>query len=137
MCQSLCCGIGGTVERSSRSQPGREWHDDPADLFTQLYDALPDSLFRTPPHCLKKNATPASEHWSRILRTHSACIGLAPFQGTLRDDLMPGLRQVTKNRAIFYFLVDEAAGQVRVLATFFGGQDHLRRMLARIGRGDG
>ena len=50
-------------------------------------------------------------------------LGRAPFQGTLRADSLPGLRQVTKNRAVFHFLVDEAAGRVRILAGFFGGQD--------------
>ena len=42
---------------------------------------------------------------------------------------MPGLRTVTKDRAIFYFLVDE---EVRVLAVFFGGQAHQRAMLRRV-----
>ena len=57
----------------------------------------------------------------------------APFQGTLRPDLMPGLRNVTKDKAIFYFLVDEDAELIRVLAVFFGGQDHQRHMLLRLG----
>ena len=62
-------------------------------------------------------------------------LGRAPFQGTLREALRPGLRQVTRNRAVFYFEVEEAAGRVRVLAVFFGGQDHVARMLRRLGRG--
>jgi plasmid stabilization system protein ParE len=70
----------------------------------------------------------------RAIEDDMARLGGAPFQGTLREELMPGLRQVTRGRAIFYFLVDEEAGQVRVLAVFFGGQDHLARMLARVGR---
>jgi toxin ParE1/3/4 len=61
-------------------------------------------------------------------------LGRAPFQGTLREDLLPGLRQVTKDRAVFYFRVDEAATQVRILAVFFGGQDHVTHMLLRLGR---
>jgi plasmid stabilization system protein ParE len=64
-------------------------------------------------------------------------LGRAPFQGTLREDLRPGLRQVTKHRAVFYFTVDEAAERVRVLAVFFGGQDHLGLMLRRLGRACG
>ena len=48
-------------------------------------------------------------------------LGNAPLQGTLREALRPGLRQVTRNRAVFYFEVEEAAGRVRVLAVFFGG----------------
>src|ERR1700731_408107 len=31
-----------------------------------------------PPHCLKKKATPAARHWSRISQTHSGRIGRAP-----------------------------------------------------------
>jgi len=64
-------------------------------------------------------------------------LGAAPFQGTLREDLLPGLRQVTKNRAVFYFLIDADAGQVRILAIFFGGQDHRAQMLRRLGPGGG
>ena len=32
----------------------------------------------TPPHCLKKNGTSATWHWSRISVTHSRSIGRAP-----------------------------------------------------------
>ena len=44
---------------------------------------------------------------------------------------MPGLRRVTKDKAIFYFIVDEAKAHVNVFAIFYGGQDHQRRMLMR------
>jgi plasmid stabilization system protein ParE len=60
----------------------------------------------------------------------------APHQGTLRPQLAPGLRSVTKDRAIFYFTVDDDARVVRVLAVFFGGQDHQREMLRRLMRKD-
>lgn len=56
----------------------------------------------------------------------------APHQGTRRDDLLPGLRSVTKQRAIFYFDVAEDEKVVRVLAIFFGGQEHRRAMLKRL-----
>jgi plasmid stabilization system protein ParE len=59
-------------------------------------------------------------------------LGNAPHQGTLRPHLMAGLRNVTKDRAIFYFLVDEDARELRVLAVFFGGQEHQRAMLKRL-----
>jgi plasmid stabilization system protein ParE len=59
-------------------------------------------------------------------------LGEKPHQGTLRPELLPGLRSVTKQRAIFYFIVDEPKRQVRVLAVFFGGQDHQRQMLRRL-----
>jgi plasmid stabilization system protein ParE len=58
----------------------------------------------------------------------------APFQGTLLPTVAQGLRHVTKNRAIFYFDVDEEMQLVRVLAIFFGGQDHRRHMLKRLGQ---
>ena len=60
-------------------------------------------------------------------------LGRAPHQGTRRPDLLPDLRSVTKNRAILYFTVDDDQKQVRVLAIFFGGQDHQRAMLIRLG----
>ena len=59
-------------------------------------------------------------------------LGRAPHQGTLRPELLPGLRGVTKDRAVFYFATDDEAEVVRVLAVFFGGQDHQRRMLLRV-----
>jgi len=59
-------------------------------------------------------------------------LGKAPHQGTLLPKLMPSLRSVTKDRAIFYFTADDEARVVRVLAVFFGGQDHQRAMLKRL-----
>lgn len=70
----------------------------------------------------------------RVARIEAAMerLGKMPKQGTLRPNLMPGLRSVTKDRAIFYFTVDDEARMVRVLAVFFGGQDHQREMLKRL-----
>jgi len=59
-------------------------------------------------------------------------LGEVPFKGTLEPKLMGGLRHVTKNRAVFYFTVDETIETVRVLGVFFGGQDHRRHILVRI-----
>lgn len=56
----------------------------------------------------------------------------APFCGTVHDDILPGLRHVTLGRAIIWFDIDEDAQTLRVLAVFFGGQDHVRHMLARL-----
>lgn len=63
-------------------------------------------------------------------------LGLAPFQGTLWPELLPGLRWVTKSRTIFYFQVDEGRATVRVLAVFFGSQDHRMKMLLRLSAQD-
>ncbi|WP_353476627.1 type II toxin-antitoxin system RelE/ParE family toxin (plasmid) [Salipiger sp. H15] len=59
-------------------------------------------------------------------------LGRAPHQGTLRPELGAGVRHVTKDRAIFYFEVDDAAEELRILAVFFGGQDHDRHILLRL-----
>ena len=47
-------------------------------------------------------------------------------------DILPGLRHLTINRANFWFDVDEENESVRILAVFFGGQDHVRHMLTRL-----
>ena len=59
-------------------------------------------------------------------------LGAVPHQGTLRPELGAGIRSVTKGRAILYFDLDEAAETLRVLAVFYGGQDHVARMLVRL-----
>lgn len=59
-------------------------------------------------------------------------LGKAPLQGTLMPELLSGLRRVTKNQAIFYFDVVESEKTLRILAVFFGGQDHQRHMLKRL-----
>ncbi len=61
-------------------------------------------------------------------------LGELPHRGTLVPHLLPGLRRITQKRAILYFTVDDEARLVRVLAVFFGGQDHQREMLKRLGR---
>lgn len=68
----------------------------------------------------------------RMIEADMNALAQAPHQGMLRPEIMPGLRHVTKNRAIFYFDVDDANRIVRVLAIFFGGQDHQRHMLKRL-----
>jgi len=68
----------------------------------------------------------------RQIHTSMQSLGDAPHQGTLMPQLFPGLKSVTKDRAIFYFSVDGTKRVVRVLAVFFGGQDHQRRMLKRL-----
>ena len=59
-------------------------------------------------------------------------LGEIPHQGTLRPELLPGIRSVARNRTVFYFEVDDEPKRIRILAVFFGGQDHQRRMLKRI-----
>ena len=70
----------------------------------------------------------------RILDIRRAADRLSSFpnRGTLRDDILPGVRYVNIDRAIYWFDLDKAAGKVRILAVFFGGQDHVRHMLVRL-----
>lgn len=62
-------------------------------------------------------------------------IATAPHRGERHDDLLPGLRHLTLGRAVFWFDLDEDRQVVRILAIFFGGQDHQRHMLVRLLKG--
>ena len=48
------------------------------------------------------------------------------------DRRLPRIRFLAIARAIYWFDVDQTARKVRILAVFFGGQDHIRRMLVRL-----
>lgn len=76
----------------------------------------------------KKRATARIE----AIKAAIHALGALPHRGTRRDNLMRGMRSVTKQRAILYFTVDEEQRVVRVLAVFFGGQDHQNIMLRRL-----
>lgn len=54
-----------------------------------------------------------------------------PFRGTLWPDPLAELHWITENLAIFYLQMDETVALVRVLAVFFGGQDHRMKVLSR------
>ena len=64
--------------------------------------------------------------------TAARALTRAPYQGTLCPELGPNIRRVTKDRAIFYFDLIEDRHLVRILAIFFGGQDHDALILARL-----
>jgi toxin ParE1/3/4 len=66
------------------------------------------------------------------LRADAARLTTFPIRGTSRTDILPGLRYVTVDKATYWFVVDESARRIRILAVFFGGQDHLRHMLVRL-----
>ena len=66
------------------------------------------------------------------IRKAADSLSLFPIRGTLRDDILPGVRYLTVDRAIYWFDVDETAQKVKILAIFFGGQDHVRHMLVRL-----
>ena len=70
------------------------------------------------------------------IRADAERILAAPHRGERHDDILPGVRHLAIGRAIYWFDVDEANETVRVLAVFFGGQDHVRHMMARLLEGD-
>lgn len=55
-----------------------------------------------------------------------------PIAANATTTSLPGVRHLALGRAIYWFDVDEARGTVRILAVFFGEQDHVRRMMARL-----
>jgi plasmid stabilization system protein ParE len=97
--------------------------DELFDFLVQTFESLGDDL--------ESAVDRASGRVGRI-KTDMRALGAVPHQGTPYPQLMPGLRSVTKDRAIFYFIVDDEMQVVRVLAVFFGGQDHQRLMLRRL-----
>lgn len=66
------------------------------------------------------------------IRASAERILAAPHRGERHDDLLPDLRHLAIGRTIYWFDVDEARRTVRVLAAFFGGQDHRHHMMARL-----
>ena len=102
------------------------------------FEAIFDHLFESYVG-FGENAEQALDHAAlRIaaIRHAAATLAASPMRGTLRDDVLPGARSVTIDRAIYWFDVDPAAKRVRILAIFFGGQDHVRHMLVRVLRSD-
>lgn len=82
-----------------------------------------------------ESAESALEHAARrILEIRRAADRLAtfPIRGVIRDDILPGVHYLAIDRAIYWFDVHEATQKVRILAIFFGSQDHVRHMLVRL-----
>ena len=59
-------------------------------------------------------------------------LATAPWRGESHDDLMPGLRHLALDRAVYWFRPRAQHRDIQVLAVFFGGQDHQRGMLVRL-----
>lgn len=66
------------------------------------------------------------------IRAAAERLALFPERGASRDDILLGLRFMVMERAIYWYDVDDQLRVVRVLGMFFGGQDHVRRMLIRL-----
>lgn len=76
-------------------------------------------------------ATRAVERIGQILDTAER-LATAPYRGESHEDILPGLRHLTLDRAIYWYRLDEERHVVSVLAIFHGGQDHARSMLLRL-----
>jgi plasmid stabilization system protein ParE len=93
------------------------------DFLEESYRSFGESAEHATAHAVKRIET---------IRATAARLGSAPHRRTLHPEIMADLRHVTIDQAIYWFLIDEDALTVRVLAIFFGGQDHVRQMLARL-----
>ncbi|MGV8936605.1 MAG: type II toxin-antitoxin system RelE/ParE family toxin [Allorhizobium sp.] len=67
-----------------------------------------------------------------VIEADMDSLGRMPHQGTLQPQFGKGVREVTKRRTVFYFHVDDVEGLIRIVAIFFGGQDHQQHMLKRL-----
>lgn len=82
-----------------------------------------------------ESETAAADHAAvriEAILTQAERLATAPLRGQARDDLLPGLRHLSLDGAIYWFVAEAAVLEVRVLAIFFGGQDHQRQMLIRL-----
>lgn len=95
-------------------------------IFDHLADAYAD--------CGDDRAEALTRAAQRIgsIQDDMEALGRRPHQGTGRPELGPTVRSLSKSRAIFYFEIDDDRAVVRILAVFFGGQDHTRHMLTRM-----
>ena len=50
----------------------------------------------------------------------------------IHDDLLPGLRHLALDPAVYWFQPRAEQREIQVLAVFFGGQNDQRRMLVRL-----
>ena len=90
-------------------------------IFDHLFESYVD---------FGESAEEALNHAARrVMDIRKAADRLAgfPLRGTARDDILPGIRFLAIARAIYWFDVDLAARRVRILAVFFGGQDHIKQ----------
>ena len=93
------------------------------DHLFESYRSFGESVEAALDHC---------EDRIRDIRQEADRLCAAPYRAERHDDLLPGLRHLTIDRAIYWFDVDEAEQRVRILALFFDGQDHVRHMLTQL-----
>jgi plasmid stabilization system protein ParE len=94
-----------------------------ADHLTEAYQIFGEDL----ESAMERAAARIEEAlaYMRTFATH-------PHRGSEHPAIRPGVRTVTHRNFIFYFEIDEASFEVRLLATFFGGADHRRQIMDRL-----
>ena len=103
-------------------------------IFRHLFAAHRDGFGRTP----REARDLAAARVKSVERT-AARLATAPHRGTQHVVGTRTYRHVTIDRAIYWFTLDEPSETVRVIGIFYGGQEHLDRMLGRLageGRGE-
>lgn len=98
--------------------------------FTLIFEFLVDSYVGFGDDT--ETAIVRAETRVQSIREDIIQLGQLPYRATLHEEMLPGLRHLTIGQAIVWFDIDEDVKLVRVLAVFFGGQDHIRRMLIRL-----
>lgn len=95
-------------------------------IFDYLFDAY-QSLGDTSDAALERAADRV-----RDLRLAIDRLVETPLIGTSRSDIHPGIRFLRRDKAAVWFLPIENRRTIVVAAIFFGAQDHIRHMMARI-----
>lgn len=95
-------------------------------IFDHLFESYLD-LGESVEEAVQRAATRVEQ-----IEAQAERIATAPQRGEGHDDLLPNLRHLTLDRAIYWFVPDPETEVVQILAIFYGGQNHRLHMLARL-----
>lgn len=77
-------------------------------------------------------AVARAERRALAIRKAAGRLATFPIRGTAHDDVFPGIRSIAIDRATYWFKIDQENRRIVIQAVFFGGQDDVRHMLARL-----
>lgn len=97
-------------------------------------DRVFEHLFQSAIEFSYDSAAATQRAESRILHIVESLVRIAtePRRGTLHRFRDKEYRHLTMDRAIYWFTLDVDTGTVRIEGIFYGGQDHMGRMVARL-----
>lgn len=107
-----------------------EYSEDAERDFELVFDHLFDShveLGDSPDGALERSAERI-----RKLRVEIDRLVDTTYIGTLQADIYPGIRFLRRDKAAIWFLPVESSRMIMIAAIFYGAQDHIRYMLARM-----